>query len=111
MNGSQSRPKCSANGHRSGLAQMADEDPRAFAMHWRALLESWAREAQRRAAVTVWNGGRPAPSAFDVIDRALQVLKSCGPAAYAQEYNTTVDVLTHACCVAVKNVFNRRRGW
>jgi hypothetical protein len=87
---------------------MAETDMRAFTMHWRALLEMWAREAQRRAAVTSIAGGRPAPSAFDVIDRALEVLKRCGPTAYAQERDTTVDVLTHACCLAVKNAFIRR---
>ena len=90
------------------LAKLAEENPVKFHSEWSKRLESWSREAEKRACHIIDRNGIPVPSTFDLIDRALNELKACGEKAFMLEEDKTRETMLDACAMAVSKVIDHR---
>lgn len=82
------------------LGKLAAKSPDEFRREWSKRLESWGREASRRAGRLLDEDGATVPPAFDVVDHAEEELAGCGESAEALEGEATREVLTDQCCEA-----------
>jgi hypothetical protein len=90
------------------LSQLQKRDPEKFRAQWTKRLASWAREADQRAACLHDEKGIPVPTAFALVDKALEELAACGKEAVDRERNDTKGIMTNACCRAVANAVDPR---
>jgi hypothetical protein len=82
------------------LATLAVTDPAAFALAWNKRLGSWAEEIQRLAGVLRDHNGVAPPAVFELVNRALIVLKEVGEEEYQTHGRKTKDFLTHVALKA-----------
>jgi aspartate aminotransferase-like enzyme len=80
------------------LVRLAGKDPAGFDVEWERRLSSWLELIRREAGRWRSKPGTPAPSVFDIVDEALNVLEKCGEAAYARHAREAHDLLTLECC-------------
>ena len=82
------------------MARLAREDPAKFHIEWNKRLASWQHDAYRRANL-VGNNSHASRYAFSVIEKALKELMACGKKAFMLEADSTIKILTNACCRAI----------
>jgi hypothetical protein len=82
------------------LKTLAVTDPRAFSVAWDKRLDSWAEEIRRLAGVLRDHDGVAPPAVFDLVDRALNLLKEVGEKEYQTHGRQTEDFLTHVAVIA-----------
>lgn len=75
------------------LACLAQEDPQKFNSEWDFRLGSWLEEIRTGFR----QGFIDAKPVFNVLDKALNLLKECGDAAMRLQSQRTCDVLSTAC--------------
>ncbi len=90
------------------LSRLQKRDPEKFRAQWTKRLVSWAQEAEQRACRFHDANGKPVPTAFALVDKALEELAACGMADVERERKDTKDIMTNACSRAVANAMDRR---
>ena len=90
------------------LGRLARQAPAKFHSEWSKRLESWAKEARRRAGQLTGEDGGPVPAAFALVETALEELIGCGPEAVNLEYESSKETMLDACCRAVAGAVDPR---
>lgn len=76
------------------LSKLAQDDPERFEHEWAKRINSWADE--------IWTfkqrGKIQGPAAFQISDRAKQVLLECGNEAIKLQFKETKEILENECC-------------
>ena len=90
------------------LKRLVRKNPGKFRSEWAKRIESWTKEAERRAVRLKDDNGIPVPSAFTLVDIALNELTRCGEEAVSVEYKETKEVMTDSCCRAVSKAVDYR---
>lgn len=90
------------------LGRLAKEHPVRFWEEWSKRLESWSKEADRRARFWKDKEGNRLPSAFSLMDEAMSVLQGCGQEALELEAEQTLETMADSCSRAVARAVDRR---
>jgi hypothetical protein len=90
------------------LGRLAKEHPVRFWEEWSKRLESWSKEADRRARFWKDKEGNRLPSAFSLMDEAMSVLQGCGREALELEAEQTLETIADSCSRAVARAVDRR---
>lgn len=75
------------------LASLAQEDPQRFNSEWDFRLGSWLEEIR----TSFRHGLIDARPVFNVIDKALNLLRECGDTAMKLQFQRTHDILSTEC--------------
>ncbi len=75
------------------LSRLAQEDPQRFNSEWDFRLGSWLEEI--RAGFR--HGFIDARPVFNILDKALNLLRSCGDTAMKMQFKRTFDILSTEC--------------
>jgi len=90
------------------LGRLAKESPEKFWVEWSKRLESWSREADRRARLWRDEEGHRLPKAFSLVDEAMNELRGCGGEAMGLEGEETCETMADSCCRAVAQAYDHR---
>lgn len=90
------------------LARVRKQDKDRFDAEWAKRLESWAREARRRAGRLTDEHGKPAGRAFAMVDVALKELEGCGQQAVDAHRESTMEIMNNECVQAVAAAVDKR---
>jgi hypothetical protein len=93
---------------RAYLWRPAKKNPEKFWAEWSERLESWSREADRRARLWRDEEGRRLPKAFSLVDEAMNELRGCGREAMALEGEETREMMADSCCRVVAQAYDHR---
>jgi len=75
------------------LSRLAQEDPKRFNSEWDFRLGSWLEEI--RCGFTC--GLMDARPVFNILDKALDLLRGCGETAMKMQFKRTFDILSTEC--------------
>ena len=83
---------------RKHLAELSRKDPKEFETAWEMRVDSWLSEIRYRAVRWTVGGSGSDRKIFDILDEAMDVLKSCAPPIRKKYASTTYDLICHECC-------------
>ncbi len=75
------------------LSKLAQEDPQRFYSEWDFRLGSWLEEIR----ASFRHGLIDARPVFNILDKALDLLRTCGDTAMELQFKRTFDILSTEC--------------
>jgi len=90
------------------LESLARNNPVKFASEWAKRLDSWSKEAARRAQRLTDRNSNRVPAAFTLVDYAMNELAACGVEAIELAREATIEIMTDSCCREVAESMDRR---